>query len=555
MLPGNERYYSYRYGPVEIFAINSNADPDGSTPASAQGRWLQAQLAASTAPWRLVYFHHPPYSANVGADNAYMRWPFADWGASAVLSGHDHYYARIHTNNLVYFINGLGGDDLASISGGSSPATARYTGDYGAMRAQATESNLVFHFITRAGAVMDTFALGGPLGSPAILSHPASQQTLLGRTVTFRVQAVGVNLHFQWLSNSVELPGANNASLVISNVQPEHAADYAVAVSSGSTTNLSDSARLSVVLHPLITAQPQSKSVRDGLSVTFSIVADGNGPVRYQWLFDGAEISGETNASLTLTNVQLVNLGDYSAQLTDDLGSVTSEAAHLNVLARPALTVQPVSVAAAAGETVVFSVAAGGTLPMNFSWRFNGRVVTNIMLNQGTCYWAVANVQLTNAGRYAVGITNLAGIPATGLSSNAVLTVLEDRDGDHVPDDWELAHGMNADDPSDGALDEDGDGLTNAQEYLAGTDPRDAASCLRLVDLGPVASNGWRMSFSAVAGRTYVVEMCDSIGSGIWKRLAEFPSSPTNRMVELFDAGFSNTNAARLYRVVTPRLP
>ena len=57
VLPGNERYYSYRYGPVEIFAINSNADPDGSTPASAQGRWLQAQLAASTAPWRLVYFH------------------------------------------------------------------------------------------------------------------------------------------------------------------------------------------------------------------------------------------------------------------------------------------------------------------------------------------------------------------------------------------------------------------------------------------------------------------------------------------------------------------
>ncbi len=214
VLPGNERYYTYRQGPVEIFAINSNADPDGATPTSVQGRWLQEQLAASTAPWRLVYFHHPPYSAIAGGGNAYMRWPFAEWGASAVLSGHDHYYARIHTNNLVYFVNGLGGDDIAGFGGGASAAAVRYSGDYGAMRAEATESNLVFHFITRNGAVIDTLAMGGPLGSPAILSHPASQQTLSGRTVTFRVQAVGTNLRYQWLSNSVELPGATNTSLV-----------------------------------------------------------------------------------------------------------------------------------------------------------------------------------------------------------------------------------------------------------------------------------------------------------------------------------------------------
>src|SRR5258706_1444746 len=135
-LPGNERYYNYRQGPVEIFAINSNADPDGTTPASVQGRWLQEQLAASTAPWRLVYFHHPPFSAIAGGGNSYMRWPFAEWGASAVMGGHEHYYARIHTNSLVYFINGLGGDDIAPLGGGSSPATASYSGDYGAMRAE-----------------------------------------------------------------------------------------------------------------------------------------------------------------------------------------------------------------------------------------------------------------------------------------------------------------------------------------------------------------------------------------------------------------------------------
>ena len=554
-LPGNERYYTYRQGPVEIFAINSNADPDGTAPTSAQGRWLQAQLAASTAPWRLVYFHHPPYSAIAGGGNAYMRWPFAEWGASAVLAGHEHYYARIHTNNLVYFINGLGGDEVAPLGGGSSPATARYSSDYGAMRAEATESNLVFHFITRSGVVADTFVLGGPLGSPAILSQPASQQTLSGRTVTFRVQAVGTSMRYQWLSNSVELPGATNASLIISNVQATDEADYAVAVSSGAVTNVSESARLTVVLHPLISAQPQSRTVRDSLAVTFNVAAEGNGPVRYQWLVNGAEIAGATTTSLALTNVQLEQAGDYAALLADDMGSVLSDSARLTVLARPMLTVHPVSVTAAAGEMAVFSVAAKGTLPMNFSWRLNGRVVTNIMLNQHTCYWAVVNAQLTNAGGYRVGITNVAGVAAGGLSSNAVLTVQEDRDGDRVPDDWELAHGLNPDDPSDAALDEDGDGQTNAQEYLAGTDPRDAASCLRITGSGMSSSNVWWMRFSAIAGRTYAVEARDDLGSGNWNRIAEFPSSPTNWQAELIDAGASNSHAARVYRVVTPRLP
>ena len=49
-----------------------------------------------------------------------------------------------------------------------------------------------------------------------------------------------------------------------------------------------------------------------------------------------------------------------------------------------------------------------------------------------------------------------------------------DTDGDGVPDDWEIAHGLNPNDPADATQDPDGDGLTNAQEFLAGTDPQNA---------------------------------------------------------------------------------
>src|SRR5262249_30842958 len=46
-----------------------------------------------------------------------------------------------------------------------------------------------------------------------------------------------------------------------------------------------------------------------------------------------------------------------------------------------------------------------------------------------------------------------------------------DNDSDGLPDDWEIAHGLNANDPLDSKQDSDNDGLTNLLEYANGTDP------------------------------------------------------------------------------------
>ena len=165
-LPGNERYYSFTAGTIEFFCLDSDShEPHGTTPDSSQGVWLKEALAASTSVWRVVYFHHAPYSSGVfhgthTAECERMKWPFQEWGADAVLAGHDHIYERVHTNGIVYIVNGLGGDSRDQIH---RPAVAgsvrRFSGDFGALRIDANEVYLLFRFVTVHGQQIDSLRL------------------------------------------------------------------------------------------------------------------------------------------------------------------------------------------------------------------------------------------------------------------------------------------------------------------------------------------------------------------------------------------------------------
>ncbi|HKX63012.1 MAG TPA: metallophosphoesterase [Verrucomicrobiae bacterium] len=165
-LPGNERYYSFVRGPVELFCVDSDRhEPDGVTPESVQGEWLRTSLASSTSVWKIVYFHHAPYSSGIlhGSytnETTYMRWPFKEWGASVVLSGHDHIYERIEVDGLTYIVNGLGGDSRDQFHYPLVPGSVKqYNAEVGVLRVDATIQALVFRFLTWNGRLIDTFVL------------------------------------------------------------------------------------------------------------------------------------------------------------------------------------------------------------------------------------------------------------------------------------------------------------------------------------------------------------------------------------------------------------
>jgi len=160
-LPNNERYYQLRRGNVQLFAIDSDAaEPDGMTVDSKQAHWLREQLAASAAPWRVVFFHHPPYSSStVHGSTLAMRWPFAEWGASIVYSGHDHTYERLVVDDFPYVVNGVGGNDLYELGDPLPESLVRHADVHGLVLVTATATEFVSRFLDERGEELDVFSL------------------------------------------------------------------------------------------------------------------------------------------------------------------------------------------------------------------------------------------------------------------------------------------------------------------------------------------------------------------------------------------------------------
>jgi len=311
-------------------------------------------------------------------------------------------------------------------------------------------------------------------------------------------------------------------------------------------TVTSADAVLIVRLPILITQQPQSRAVRTGSNVTFSVTAYGNGPLNYQWLLNGAPLPQGTNATLTLPNAGAAQVGAYAALVSDSFSTIASATATLSLLLDPFIVQQPLSTEAVPGGTAILSVMVtnNATLPITYRWRQGVLIVSSNSLNQYVSFFAVSNVQANVT--YNVVVSNPSR-PSGIRSSDATITVAVDADHDGIPDDWESAWGLNSNNPLDAGLDYDGDGMTNLQEYIAGTDPWDSDSYLKVDQINATGT----LQFTARAGRTYTILFQDGLNTGPWTRLSNIPAGNL-RIVTVLDP---NPGGNRFYRLVTPGRP
>jgi hypothetical protein len=187
---------------------------------------------------------------------------------------------------------------------------------------------------------------------------------------------------------------------------------------------------------------------------------------------------------------------------------------------------------------------AYGDAPITYQWWFNQ---TNLLAGQNSSVLRLRNLQAQAAGAYTVVLTNPSGAATSIVAMVTMGAPNNDTDGDGLPDDWELAHGLTVG-ANDAALDLDGDGLSNLQEFLAGTLPNSAASVFKVDAI--TGGGAATLQFLAVSNRAYAVEFRSLVGAGTWGTLTNLAAQPTNRTVIVTDPNPALTN--RFYRIVLP---
>jgi len=155
----SDRYYSFKKGDVnegtvEFFAIDTNKNAEW----DIELEWLDQQLAKSTAPWKIVYGHHPLYSSGRhGSDSelaARLAPIFAKHKVPLYLCGHDHGYERFNPiNGTTYIVNGGGGAPLYKF--GKSAQTAFVSSQFSFMTFDVYQDIIITKAIATNGKVFD----------------------------------------------------------------------------------------------------------------------------------------------------------------------------------------------------------------------------------------------------------------------------------------------------------------------------------------------------------------------------------------------------------------
>jgi hypothetical protein len=159
--PGNHAYYSWSLGNADFFVLDTEQRLDI---ASAQRAWLEQELAASDAPYRVVQMHRPMVSSKAGDDGAQLEGSLAPlmakYGVQLVLQGHEHGYERSAPLDGTTFV----------VAGGGGAATLKYGMDLPARSEVRTTRNhhlqvsfdaaqMVVRAVDDRGTAFDTFTV------------------------------------------------------------------------------------------------------------------------------------------------------------------------------------------------------------------------------------------------------------------------------------------------------------------------------------------------------------------------------------------------------------
>jgi hypothetical protein len=187
-------YYSFDAGGWHFISLDSTSQFGQTVPGTGQYQWLQADLAADTAPCTLVYYHHPLY--NVGPEGSATRmssiWSLlVSHGGVLVLNGHDHDYQRWtpldwngqpNTNGVTEIVAGMGGHGLQQAVTTDSRLVFSDFSHFGALKLQLGAASASFSYISTDGVTRDSGTI--PCNQPPSDTTPPTAPANLTATAS-----------------------------------------------------------------------------------------------------------------------------------------------------------------------------------------------------------------------------------------------------------------------------------------------------------------------------------------------------------------------------------
>ncbi len=161
---GGERYYTFKApkGGARFFALDSNYMD------KPQLTWLEKELGASGADWKICFFHHPLYSSGKKHGSSeelrkVLEPVLLKHGVDVVLQGHEHFYERtLPQHGIYYFISGAAGQ-LRRSNIAKSDLTARgFDQDLHFMLIEIAEDEMHFQTVSRSGQTVDSGSIKRP---------------------------------------------------------------------------------------------------------------------------------------------------------------------------------------------------------------------------------------------------------------------------------------------------------------------------------------------------------------------------------------------------------
>ncbi len=291
--------------------------------------------------------------------------------------------------------------------------------------------------------------------------------------------------------------------------------------------------------------------------VHFHPLGDGGNSSRQADDFEFLEFKNTARAALDLTGFHLTGDVEFSFAATNPVIRLAPQARFLLVRNAKGFTARYGTPGIVAGEYIGKLNDSSGRLLLTdpagqvvFDFTYDDRWVPPA---DGSGYSMVVRSEALQAFELDtpsawVASAEVHGSPGRPDSASDVAPDT-DLNGNGLPDAWERAYFGNT--PVTGDFDSDGDGFSNREEFLAGTDHRQASSAPRLDVIPSPFGGNPVLRFPRVGGRAYRLLYQNQLdASGPWSELLRFPGDATAEVGEFRD--LTTTNSTRFYRVATP---